>query len=178
MQSEIVEALPDAQVERIAGASRYGTSLELARAAVAEGADASRTWLATGRNWPDALAAGPAAAPNQGLLLLVGARLAGSPGVPTWVQEHAGSTDRLHLVGGSNAVTPGQESRAYWRLTSSEHAPSPQGRPSKRRVIPPVCRMRNATHSADGRSISRSSSTPSSVTRYRTKGPRTIVPSR
>lgn len=63
-------------VDRIAGADRYATSAE-----VAGRTEAPRTvWLATGENWPDALAAGPAVAAREGALLLV-------PGTGTGLSE-------------------------------------------------------------------------------------------
>jgi putative cell wall-binding protein/glycerophosphoryl diester phosphodiesterase len=63
----------DAEVRRIAGRDRYDTSRLIVEAAQAE-ADASRSilWLATGADWPDALAVGPAAAATGAPLLLVG----------------------------------------------------------------------------------------------------------
>jgi putative cell wall-binding protein len=56
---------------RLAGSDRYGTSAAVAKAAVTAGMDASNLWLATGRNWPDAVAAGPAIAATGAVLLLV-----------------------------------------------------------------------------------------------------------
>jgi len=58
--------------ERIAGNDRYSTSVAIARMARDRGADLSTVYVATGTNWPDALAAGPVAAGTQGPLLLVG----------------------------------------------------------------------------------------------------------
>ena len=55
---------------RVAGATRYATSQLVAAAAVAAGADGGRVWVATGSDWPDALAAGPAAAADGGVLVL------------------------------------------------------------------------------------------------------------
>ncbi len=56
-------------VERISGANRYATSVLVARQHLAE-VDASTMLLASGRNWPDALVAGPAAAAMQAPLVL------------------------------------------------------------------------------------------------------------
>ncbi|CAN5489928.1 hypothetical protein BH23ACT7_BH23ACT7_25800 [soil metagenome] len=48
-------------VDRIAGPDRYATAVAVADAAAVDGAGApAMTWLATGLNFPDALAAGPA----------------------------------------------------------------------------------------------------------------------
>lgn len=68
VETEIAALVP--QVERIAGADRYATSRRVAERALDEGAWASPTWFATGTGWPDALAAGPAAAAQGGALLL------------------------------------------------------------------------------------------------------------
>ena len=63
---------------------------------------AERVYLATGRNFPDALAGGPVAANGDGPLLLV-------PGscVPTSVRDEIErlAPDRLVLLGGSGAVS-------------------------------------------------------------------------
>ncbi len=57
-------------VKGIAGADRYETSTLLADTAIAAGLTEQRIWLATGANYPDALAAGPSIVANGGLLLL------------------------------------------------------------------------------------------------------------
>jgi thermitase len=59
-----------ATVERVAGLDRYDTSRQLAERAVLAGLDEGKIWVATGTNWPDALAAGPDAAAAGAVLLL------------------------------------------------------------------------------------------------------------
>jgi putative cell wall-binding protein len=91
------------QVSRVAGADRYATSVEVSKATFADGADgADVVFLATGRNFPDALAGGPVAAAGPGPLLLV-------PGgcVPESVRVEIErlDPDRLVLLGGSGAVS-------------------------------------------------------------------------
>ena len=88
------------QVRRLAGSNRYATSVEVSKATFPDGA--ARVYLATGRNFPDALAGGPVAANGPGPLLLV-------PGgcVPSSVRaeiERLGP-ERLVLLGGSGAVS-------------------------------------------------------------------------
>jgi Tol biopolymer transport system component len=96
-------------VDRVAGASRYATSAALAARADAAGADAARPWLATGRNWPDALAAGAAVAADGGVLLLIdGEAFAGSPATRDRLAEV--DVDRAVVVGGAGVVRP--EARA------------------------------------------------------------------
>jgi uncharacterized protein YkwD len=51
-----------ARVDRVAGADRYDTGQHLRSRALAAGMDAGGVWVATLRNWPDALVVGPAAA--------------------------------------------------------------------------------------------------------------------
>jgi putative cell wall-binding protein len=87
-------------VTRLAGPDRYATSVEVSKATFADGAD--RVYLATGRNFPDALAGGPVAANGPGPLLLV-------PGtcLPPSVSDEIArlAPDRLVFLGGSSAVS-------------------------------------------------------------------------
>jgi putative cell wall-binding protein len=60
--------------------------------------------VATGRNFPDALAAGPAAARNAAPVLLVdGEDPGGSPASSAWLAET--SPTNLVLVGGTAAIS-------------------------------------------------------------------------
>jgi putative cell wall-binding protein len=97
-----------ASVSRLAGATRYETSRAIADAAVAAGADPTRAWVATGTDWPDALAAGPAAAADGGVLLLVdGQRGTGVSGVSGWLRgaSSASSPAKVLIVGGPASVS-------------------------------------------------------------------------
>ena len=88
-------------VTRLAGADRYATS-----AAVASGTFASATtvFIATGRNFPDALGGGPVAGIVRGPLLLV-------PGstVPQSVADQINrlDPDSVVILGGTSVVTAG-----------------------------------------------------------------------
>lgn len=94
-----------AAVDRLAGEDRYATSHAVAQASVAAGLDGRRTWLATGQAFPDALAGGPAAAAHGGVLLLAhGQDLDHSPAVLDWVDERAGTFERVMLLGGPAAI--------------------------------------------------------------------------
>lgn len=94
-----------AAVNRLAGEDRYATSHAVAQASVAAGLDGRRTWLATGQAFPDALAGGPTAAADGGVLLLAhGQDLDHSPTVMDWVDERAGTFERLVLLGGPAAI--------------------------------------------------------------------------
>jgi putative cell wall-binding protein len=94
-----------ATVRRVSGSTRYDTSTQLAQLAVAAGADEGTVWLATGRSFPDALAAGAAAARSGAVLLLVdGVDLVGSPEPRAWLASRA-SLREIVLVGGPSTVS-------------------------------------------------------------------------
>jgi subtilisin family serine protease/putative cell wall-binding protein len=104
-------------VSRIAGDDRYDTSRRLADVAVRAGADPSRAWLANGRSWPDALAAGPAVAARGGVLLLIrGDDLEQSPGAAAWLSDHATTLDEVVLVGGGASIEPQAEHQVRVRV--------------------------------------------------------------
>lgn len=88
-------------VNRLAGADRYATSAAVASATFAS---ATTVYIATGRNFPDALGGGPVAGIVRGPLLLV-------PGstVPQSVADQLYRLDPASVVvlGGTGAVTAG-----------------------------------------------------------------------
>lgn len=99
--------------DRIYGQNRYETSVAVAEEAKRAGMSPSVTWTATGRDFPDALAAAPVAgstapeiAAHAGILLLVDGHNAG-PTHPSvvWLQGNAASIDRVRAVGGSVVIT-------------------------------------------------------------------------
>ena len=102
-------------VERVAGEDRYETSLALAEFALQLGADPTELWLSRGDDWPDGVSAGSAIAVDEGIMLLVGDRIAGSP-LATWLNEvhpyfDTESDDsvrdvleRVHVLGGQKAI--------------------------------------------------------------------------
>jgi putative cell wall-binding protein len=94
-----------APLDRIAGATRFGTAAAAYDAAVATGLDPHDVWLADGRDFPDALVAGPVVGASGGTLLLVdGSHLAARPS--PYQRLRAGGADlrRVTLLGGSAAV--------------------------------------------------------------------------
>ncbi|MBW3662014.1 MAG: tandem-95 repeat protein [Actinobacteria bacterium] len=96
----------DVEVGRIAGANRYDTSRQVAEWAVVAGMDPATLWVATGLNFPDALAAGPAVAATKGVLVLVhGQTLDNAPASLEYIEAQAASIARVALVGGDKAVT-------------------------------------------------------------------------
>lgn len=84
---------------RVAGNDRYDTSAAIARLARDRGADLSSVYIATGTNWPDALAAGPVAAKTDGPLLLVGGFAA-----KEFLVDVFGEVDQLVAFGGPAAL--------------------------------------------------------------------------
>jgi putative cell wall-binding protein len=94
------------QVDRLSGATRYATSAAVADMAIAEGMSSTNVWLATGRDWPDALTAGPAAARRGSVLMLIdGLDPRGGPSTHRWLSAHREQVRGAWLVGGGNAIT-------------------------------------------------------------------------
>jgi extracellular elastinolytic metalloproteinase len=92
--------------ERISGRNRFETAIALVEAARAVGAPSSVAMLASGARFPDALAAGPAAAKLGGVLLLVDpTTLDQSPATRTWLEANAAGIDRIVIAGGTAAVS-------------------------------------------------------------------------
>ncbi|MDQ1495283.1 MAG: hypothetical protein QOG69_1766 [Actinomycetota bacterium] len=89
---------------RLAGSDRWATSAAVATAALSAGMTGN-TWLANGLNWPDAIGAGPAAAVQKGILVLVApTTLDSSPPTRDWVAAHPSQT--TVAVGGPDVVSP------------------------------------------------------------------------
>ena len=112
-----IDGLTPEPVDRVWGEDRYGTSAALTTALMDElGMSAQTTWVATGRSFPDALAAAPLAgstdprmASETGVLLLVdGAEgiHGDSPHSRDWLHAHAGEIERVRAVGGDGVITP------------------------------------------------------------------------
>ena len=100
----------DIAVERIAGASRYDTAVKVAQRAMDDGADPATTWMASGGNWPDALAAGPIVAQTGGVFLFVHPTdLTSSAPARDFLASKAGSIVTPIVVGGQAAVSFGVE---------------------------------------------------------------------
>jgi putative cell wall-binding protein len=86
---------------RFAGADRYATSVAVAQQIPGQGADAGVT-LVSGRNWPDAIAAGPST--THPLVLVDPTNLANSPATKAWLMSR--STSIVVAVGGPDVVSP------------------------------------------------------------------------
>ncbi len=90
---------PGTVVDRVAGADRFETSVEISKASYPNGADV--VYIANGTNYPDALSAGPAAAFEGGPLLLVSPSTLPS-GVSTEIARL--NPSRIVVVGGLPSV--------------------------------------------------------------------------
>lgn len=93
-------------VVRLAGPDRYATGAALSRSAF--GSNVPAVYIATGTNFPDALAAGPAAASRGGPVLLVARDVI--PG-PTAAELDRLRPSRIVLLGGESAVSASVEAR-------------------------------------------------------------------
>jgi putative cell wall-binding protein len=99
---------------RLAGPTRYGTSRAIAEEGVSEGMRVSMIWLATGRAFPDALGAGPAAAAGGDSLVLVDPLdLESSPETGTLTGP---VTRRVYILGGTAAISAHVEQQVAERL--------------------------------------------------------------
>lgn len=93
------------EVDRLAGATRFDTSLAVTEAALAEGVSPSRVWMATGGDFGDPLVAGPAAAATDGVLLLVDGHQWDQAPARQWVVDYRETVLELWIVG-NEAVIP------------------------------------------------------------------------
>lgn len=95
-------------VQRLSGRTRYSTALAVSDELVRRGlASATRTWVATGRNWPDAATSGPAVAAAGDLLLLVDGAGQGADGeTRSSLTQRAGTIEAIVGIGGDRAVSP------------------------------------------------------------------------
>jgi putative cell wall-binding protein/sugar lactone lactonase YvrE/predicted esterase len=91
-------------LDRIRGSDRYATAAAVADRTLDDLATTEQVWVVTGRDWPDALTAGPAAAASGGVLLLVdGATQDGGPTARAWLGAN-GPAEDVVLVGGESVL--------------------------------------------------------------------------
>ena len=102
--SEVVEHVAAGRTtDRIAGSDRFDTARRLTQAAVDAGGSARDVLVATGRNYPDALSAGPAALARGGVLVLTEKDAVPTP-TRQWLQA-VSSWRSWRVVGGPVAVS-------------------------------------------------------------------------
>ncbi|MBW3664788.1 MAG: ScyD/ScyE family protein [Actinobacteria bacterium] len=91
-------------VDRLDGVDRYHTAQLVADLAIDAGLNDDFLWLATGKNWPDALAAGPAVARDGSILMLIDPFDASfSDETFDYIEDHKPFTD-VDLLGGFAAI--------------------------------------------------------------------------
>jgi putative cell wall-binding protein len=104
IQTGLSDRIP--YIERISGATRFETSAAVAERAVLHTMDPHSVWLATGHDFPDALAAGAAVGYAGGILLLVDGQADElNEAAAEWLDERYHPTDNVMLVGGRSAVS-------------------------------------------------------------------------
>ncbi len=108
VEQAVRDLLSGADVVRNEGADRYATSRAIARSAFAPG-DARIAYIATGRNFPDALAASAAAGADGAPVILVNGA-AGSLDSATRELLVELDVQRVFIAGGTGVVSPGIES--------------------------------------------------------------------
>lgn len=120
VSDEVAADLPDPR--RIAGSDRYETSVALAEAVLDSDRDVRQVAIADGRNFPDALAAGPVMAIGFGgasgggpVLLVDGADADNSPASLSLLRAERDRIESAVVVGGPSAVS----SRTVDRVTAA-----------------------------------------------------------
>lgn len=94
------------ETTRYFGENRYQTSLAVADAVLEDGASSQRVFVATGLNYPDALAAGSVVArEGNALILAYGESTDTGLAVYDWLRQHAEGIERVTAVGGTAAIT-------------------------------------------------------------------------
>lgn len=95
-----------ATVVRLSGPDRYETSREIVREFFTSPSGYTDLYLVTGRNFPDALSAGPAAGVNGMPMLLVDGSASALPAATLTLIDDL-QPDRVILVGGTGVMTAG-----------------------------------------------------------------------
>ncbi|MBA4246789.1 MAG: hypothetical protein C0444_00625 [Microbacterium sp.] len=99
-----LESYTSSSVIRVAGEDRYATSRAVVEFAF-DGVAPSEILLATGRNFPDALAAGAAAGARGGAVLLVNGQAAALDSASSALIDGYGSG--VYIIGGTGSVSSG-----------------------------------------------------------------------
>jgi putative cell wall-binding protein len=105
----VLAELPSAT--RIAGADRHATSAAVARLLVDRGAPLEEVAVATGREYPDGLAAAPLVARRGGALLLADPDPARGSAVYDFLDRHLDQVGTVVVFGGDGALGPDVRAR-------------------------------------------------------------------
>jgi len=90
--------------ERIAGTDRYGTGAAIATFGLSRGLRADHVMIATGQNFPDALAGGGLADVLKAPVLLTPTGSL-APAAAGWLSQHKATIDAVYLLGGGAALS-------------------------------------------------------------------------
>lgn len=107
-----------APVQRIAGADRYETSRALAKASPAK---SGTSFVATGRDFPDALSASPAAAKQGGPVILLDGKRSSIDSATRDALKAVG-TNRVRIAGGTGVVSSGIQTSLQNSFAVNRHA--------------------------------------------------------
>jgi putative cell wall-binding protein len=101
-----INAIPAVgDIMRISGADRYETAIEIAKESTAFGLRWSHVALATGRNFPDALAGGPLQARDASVMVLTGGETL-EPDVATALADNTEGIYEIRYLGGTSVIEP------------------------------------------------------------------------
>lgn len=91
---------------RLSGDDRYGTAKAIADYGVSKGMSASKVYLVTGENFPDALACAPLAGKNNSVILLTSNTLLRRQ-VKEWITSNKTNINFVYIAGGPDVVSDG-----------------------------------------------------------------------
>jgi YVTN family beta-propeller protein len=106
--NQLVDLAPPNGVSRVAGLDRYATSLALDLTQYGTGSNPRSVYLASGRTFPDALSAAPAAATNRSPVVLIDGAASSLDQATLAYLAGLNTTDYI-IVGGTGAVSAGIE---------------------------------------------------------------------
>lgn len=113
----VEDQLADYRVERWYGGTRFETSMAIAQHALDEGLSLDCVALASGLNYPDALAGGAFVGSKSGLVLLTSETDQNACSI---LSEHKGDVDCCYVLGGVNAMPPAVEQAARKALALAD----------------------------------------------------------
>lgn len=97
---------------RFSGKDRYETSIAIAKGM---GVDPYLVYMATGNNFPDALAGSVLAARTNSPIILVGSSLSIDAG--SWFWDHSRDVKQFYVLGGSGVVLDSVLQSVYDQIT-------------------------------------------------------------
>jgi hypothetical protein len=114
-------------VDRIAGDTRFTTSLAVADVALSRGADVADVWLVSGGTFADALVSAAAVGRVGGTMLLTDGRFWAASGARAFLHQRAGDVRRVTVVGSPDDLPPEVDRDLVLSRTGRPAAPAVQG---------------------------------------------------